>query len=279
MQTGPDSDLSKMPPRKMSLSMRRAMVLNKGEKDELQRRVSYLRKSRDETLMELKAERLRLQIKKINDSREEASRTEERNSEEVKPVRRFSVVDRNFVQKERPKSLFPPLAKGPGKSSFQSLSEPSSPTAALEFKSASQHDLRNIDSVSNYKSVRSRKIDQGKSASFDDSTRRKGIRSRSDYPSDMFGCRTASRDGIVDKGFIPIQDRKTSGSNFEDALAMPKESFHFTRRVNKKNSCNDNKVSINGIACKKHGLPELMGKFGNPKYSKKYEEYKSEFKL
>ena len=256
--------------------MRRAMVLNKGEKDELQRRVGYLRKSRDETLMELKAERFRLQIKKIHDSREEMTRTEERDSEEIKPVRRISVVDRNFVQKERPNSLFPPLAKTSGTNSFQSLSEPSSPTAASEFKSASQHDLRNIDTVPCYKSVCSRMIDEGKSAGSDGSTRRKGIRSRNGHHSDMFGFRTVRRDGKIDTGFIPIQGRKTSESTFEDALAMPKETLDFAKRFNKKNSCNDNKVGINGFTCRKHGLPDLMDKFGNSEYPKKYEEYKPE---
>ncbi len=68
------SILETTPQRKMSVSMKGAMVLNKNKSGELQKRVQHLRKSRDEVLMELKAQRLQIAIRQINDEREQAAK-------------------------------------------------------------------------------------------------------------------------------------------------------------------------------------------------------------
>ena len=246
--------LNEMPPRKISLSMKRAIVLNKGETDELHRRVGYLRKSRDEALMELKAERLRLKVKKTNESREEIARSEEVHSEESKQIRRPSLADRSHLEQERPKSLFPPLAKGFNKSNFQSLSEPSTPTNALEFQSPSQSDLRSIGSLPNYRSVRLRKLQEGRLPGSACSLAKDIGYSLSDSISIISDFRAPMGDRNVDKNFLSKHRRRTSRVDFDDTLGMlkmQKDSSNIAKSIDIKNSCSEDSVAANGFSRRK----------------------------
>ena len=293
MQAGVRPDLSEMSQKKISISMKRAMVLNKGETGELKRKVGYLRKSRDEALMELKAERLRLRVKKIHDSHDESSKKEEGSSEEeLKVIRKLSVTDKKFVQNERPKSLFPPLTRGASVSNFRSASEPSTPTNALEFRSHGHSDLQDTESIYNQRSVRLRKVEQDISRSYGGSQTEKGKLNRSHFQSGLSDCRLVGSDskllnndigngrtgGKLEHDVIAGHGRKISRANFEDKLTMlkmAKEPFNNERHVDKKNIYGVESTFVNGVTNRKYGLPHLMDINGHPEYGRKYDGYKT----
>ena len=263
VEIGKPGKPSKMPRRKISLSMKRAIVLNKGKTDELQRRVNHLRKSRDETLMELKAERLRLEIKKINDNREEATRREAK-ADEIKTLRKLSLVDGHFVQHERPKTLLPPLAKGFNRNLFASLSEPSTPTSTLEHKNQKEVKIKDFDSAPLHHSFRKSKFLQGKSSSFDEATESKG---------QLFGrskrldhCRKAWSDTKIEAELASLQGRKQSRSDFDGKYSkyrMTRDSTICTsKRFETKSPYDDNNVVKSDIACDdRAGFPNLVDNF------------------
>ena len=293
MQTGVQLDLSEMSQKKLSISMRRAMVLNKGETGELKRKVGYLRKSRDEALMELKAERLRLRVKNIQDNHEESSRKEEGNSEEeFKSIQKLSVADKKFVQNERPKSLFPPLTRGASMSNLGSASEPSTPINALEFKSQGHGDLQDAESVLNQRSVRLRKAEQDIPRRYGGSKTEKGKPNRSHFQSGLSDCRSVGgdgkfvnndigngrTDGKLEHELIPVHGRKISRANFEDKLAMlriVKESSITGRQVDKRNIYSVDSTFANRFVNRKYGLPDLLDANGHPEDGRKYDGYKT----
>eukprot|EP00794_Sanderia_malayensis_P008257 gene8257-9139_t len=121
---------------KMSVSMKGAMVLNKNKSDELNRKVKHYRKSRDEILMELKAEKLRLALHKVQEERnsEPSDKTDDnRNGNAYLLQRRFSrssnadveIKGNRFDQFSLPPILNRRLSAT--NTLLQSLSEPTSP--------------------------------------------------------------------------------------------------------------------------------------------------------
>ena len=103
--------------------MKGAVVLNKMKSDELQKKVKHLRKTRDETLMELKAERLRLALKKIHGEREARMQNDKEIIESEGKVcsnKKDSINDNRLV--------LPPIIKGLRSNVLGSVSEPCSPS-------------------------------------------------------------------------------------------------------------------------------------------------------
>ena len=117
------SNIGSMASRKVSVSMKGAVVLNKMKSDELQKKVKHLRKTRDETLMELKAERLRLALKKIHDKRE----AEMQNDEEITELD-GKVCSKKNTSINNNRLVLPPLIKKLRSNVLGSVSEPCSPS-------------------------------------------------------------------------------------------------------------------------------------------------------
>ena len=103
--------------------MKGAVVLNKMKSDELQKKVKHLRKTRDETLMELKAERLRLALKKIHEKREAAMQ----NDEEISELD-GTVCSKKNTSVNNNRLVLPPLIKKLRSNVLGSVSEPCSPS-------------------------------------------------------------------------------------------------------------------------------------------------------
>eukprot|EP00112_Aurelia_sp_Birch-Aquarium-sp1_P023730 Seg719.2 transcript_id=Seg719.2/GoldUCD/mRNA.D3Y31 product="hypothetical protein" protein_id=Seg719.2/GoldUCD/D3Y31 len=112
-----------MASRKMSVSMKGAVVLNKMKSDELQKKVKHLRKTRDETLMELKAERLRLALKKIHEERQAALQ----NDNEIIELE-GKVCSKKNTSINSNRLVLPPLINKSRSNVLGSVSEPCSPS-------------------------------------------------------------------------------------------------------------------------------------------------------
>ena len=248
-----------MSTRKMSESMRRAIVLNKNESDELRKKVRYLTKSRDEALMELRAERLRLAIKRINDEREEA----ERNIDTSQMKRQLVFPEERKKQKNPTSLSLPRLCLPPEKSHLLSLSEPSSPTTK---QPSSFCEKTGSKTTRNGKSA----LIRMKSRSLDEPS---GCRVNENADEACRAECSVERYGHIQKGSSYLRQRKGSVFDFIDTSTVERLSKRPGSNLHRRYSTSTSALQV--IAKNsKETLPSLEKNAFDKNYSRKIRKNK-----